>query len=194
MMKIGLTGGIGSGKSVVARIFRSLGTPVYYADDKAKYLMQNELKDDLIRLFGERAFHNGKLNRKFLAGVVFQDREKLELLNSIVHPAVKQNFIDWAADFKNAPYIIQESALIFESNTNKLLDYTIVVHASEEIRIQRIMDRDNTSEDEVKARMKNQMDPEKKRKSGDFVIINEGNNLLTPTVLDFHNKFVSLQS
>ncbi|MCX6293982.1 MAG: dephospho-CoA kinase, partial [Sphingobacteriales bacterium] len=149
MLKIGLTGGIGSGKSTVAAIFEVLDIPVYYADNVAKQLMQeDEALINTIKLnFGDSCYEAGKLNRAYLSSIVFNDKSKLELLNSIVHPATIAHAENWMS-IQTAPYCIKEAALIFESNSNKNLDFVIGVHSPENLRFNRIASRDQISESE----------------------------------------------
>ena len=189
MLRIGLTGGIGSGKSTVAKIFEVLGIPVYYADDAAKRLMNEDknLQEEIIRHFGAESYIHGKLNRGYISSLVFNNREKLELLNALTHPAVMHDSEEWIKR-QTSPYTIREAALIFESGIHKQLDYVIGVSAPEELRVERVMQRDHVSEDEVKKRMKNQMDENEKMKLCDFVLYNNEEQLLMPQVLELHQK------
>ncbi len=174
MKVIGLTGGIGSGKSTVARMFELLNVPVYYADQEAKRLMvsSNDLKLGIRQLFGEGAYINDRLNRGYIADIVFRDKEKLNALNALVHPEVRKDFLHWA-NTQDAPYVIQENPLIFEKNDRESFDKVIVVTADKEVRIQRIIERDGLSKDQVLDRMTNQLDDAKKTELADFVIYNE---------------------
>jgi len=194
MKRIGLTGGIGSGKSTVARIFEVLGIPVYYADAESKRLLieDEELKDKVKKAFGEEAYINGELNRKYLSEQVFNDSQKIKLLNSFVHPATIEDAKQWMQN-QNAPYIIKEAALIFESGSQKGLDYVIGVKAPLELRIQRAMDRDKITAEEVKARINKQMDEELKLRLCDYVIVNDEQEMVIPQVLSLHEKFLKLQ-
>lgn len=189
MLRIGLTGGIGSGKSTVAKIFEVLGIPVYYADDAARQLMnENEhLKKQIIQHFGGEAYTNGQLNRSFIASMVFNDKEKLALLNSLTHPAVIHHSEEWM-QAQTALYAIREAALIFESGIHKRLDYVIGISSPEELRIERTMKRDHISRDEVLKRMKSQMDENEKIKRCDFVIYNNEEQFVMPQVLELHRK------
>ena len=146
MLKVGLTGGIGSGKSMVARIFEILGAPVYYADDAARRLQNEdpELKRRITGIFGDEAYTDGTLDRKYISGIVFRDKEKLDQLNALVHPATIQDAARWMKQ-QNAPYSIKEAALIFESGAQSELDYVIGVSAPEHLRIKRTMERDAIS-------------------------------------------------
>ncbi len=190
MLRIGLTGGIGSGKSTVARIFAVLGIPVYDADSASKKLMAQdaELKKRIIHSFGPEAYLNGSLNRKFLAQQVFNDPEKLSLLNSLVHPATIASSEEWMKRQKT-PYAIKEAALIFESGSQKYLDFVIGVKAPRELRLQRTMRRDGVSGDQVKSRMEMQMNEEEKLRLCDYVIVNDEQQLLIPQVLELDAKF-----
>ncbi len=192
MLKIGLTGGIGSGKTTVAKVFETLGIPVYYADDATKRLMNsnNALKALIIQHFGEASYTNGALNRKHIADIVFNNKEKLALLNSITHPATIEDANEWIQQ-QTSPYIIKEAALLFETEAAKHLDYFIGVSAPLEIRIKRVMNRDNLSEAEVMNRINRQMDEEEKMKRCDFIITNNDEELVIPQVLSTHEKIIS---
>ncbi len=191
MLKIGLTGGIGSGKSTVAKVFQTLGIPVYYADDAAKELMNNNegLKQQIILHFGEDVYENKVLNRKFLAQKVFNNPTQLNLLNSLVHPATIQAAEDWFAQ-QTAPYCIKEAALIFESGSQQNLDFVIGVYTPTPLRLQRVMQRDNTTASEVKQRMDKQIDETIKMRLCDFVVTNNELELLIPQVMALHEKFI----
>jgi dephospho-CoA kinase len=196
MIKLGLTGGIGSGKSTVAEIFKALFVPVYSADKEAKRLMTCDelLKQQIITLMGSEAYFRGNLNAQFISKQVFFDPEKLRKLNAVVHPAVHLDFGKWLHEHGDSKYIIQEAAIIFESGIENMFDKIIVVDAPEDIRIKRVMERDNIEEQQVRARMKNQLPGNEIITRGDFIIRNYGKHLLLPQVLELHNKFVSLQS
>ena len=191
MLKIGLTGGIGSGKSTVAKIFETLGIPVYYADEAAKRIMNEDeqLRQGIIKNFGEESYIDNTLNRSYISQQVFNNKEKLALLNSLVHPATIRDSKEWMQQQTTA-YAIKEAALIFESSVDKYLDYIIGVTAPEELRIERTMNRDLISREEVKSRIKNQMDEEKKMGLCDFVIHNDGQQALLPQVLSLHNELL----
>lgn len=193
MLRIGLTGGIGSGKTTVARIFEVLGVPVYYADEQAKRLMnENELlRNEIIRLFGDGAYTDLKLNRGYLGGTVFKDPEKLALLNSIVHPVTLLDAQSWMA-IQTSPYAIKEAAILFEAGAHKNLDYIIGVFSPADLRIQRIMQRDGLTSEEVSARMSKQMDENIKMKMCDFVLINNEKELLIPQVNALHEKLLAM--
>ena len=177
MRIVGLTGGIGSGKSTVAKMFERLGVPVYYSDDEAKNLMNtsDHIRKGLIDVFGQKSFENGELNRSYIAALVFNDEAKLKTLNSIVHPEVKRDFKKWISN-QSALYVIQENPLIFENNSQLDFDLVITVTAPEKIRVQRVMERDGLSENEVLARVKNQLEEQLKIDGSDFVIRNDSLN------------------
>ncbi len=193
MIKVGLTGGIGSGKTTVAKVFETLGIPVYYADDKTKHLMNTNaiLKDSIIQHFGNDAYQNGKLDRKYLAAIVFNDKGKLELLNSLTHPITIQDAAEWMNQ-QTTPYIIKEAALLFESGAAEKLDFIIGVYAPAAVRVQRVMQRDNLPLEEVMKRLNRQMDEEIKMKLCHFVIVNNGEQLVIPQVLELDKKFREL--
>lgn len=190
-LKIGITGGIGSGKTTVCKIFAALGIPIYYADDRAKALMTDdkELKTALIKTFGAETYlSSGSINRKYLASIVFNDHTALEKLNAIVHPAVKKDGIEWAESHSKSPYTLREAALIYESGIDKTLDYIIVVAAPESLRIQRVMQRDDIKEEAVRARIDKQWPEAEKIKRADFIIQNDGKYSLVKQVLEIHKK------
>ena len=170
---IGLTGGIGSGKTTVANEFSSFGIPVYITDLEAKKLMQSDSVLNKIEAeFGNTVFNEGVLLREKLSEIVFNDGEKLKKLNSIVHPAVKENFQEWLLKHKNFPFIIYESAILFESGSYKECDFIINVEAPLEIRIQRVIERDKVTREKVLARIKNQWNDVEKSSKSDFVVKN----------------------
>jgi dephospho-CoA kinase len=190
---IGLTGGIGSGKSTVAKIFLQLGIPVLDADVTAKHLMNNDesIKAALIKTFGEDVYMDHQLNRQFLAKLVFEDAFKLNQLNAIVHPVAIQYAKEWALK-QSAPYVIKEAALFFESGSSEGVDKMIGVTAPKHIRIQRVMQRDAISRDEVIKRMDHQLDDNLKMKLCDWVIQNDEMHLLIPQVLAIHQSLTIL--
>jgi dephospho-CoA kinase len=192
MLKIGLTGGIGSGKTVVANIFRQLGVPVYEADAEARMLTESnaEIKSEIKKHFGSEVFlKDGSLDRSKMASLVFSDNEKLLQLNAIVHPFVKKHFTDWLQQHHTSNYIIKEAAILFESGSDKGLDKVIAVTAPEDIRIQRVIERDNISQERVKGVIKNQMSEEERTKRSDYIIINNDQVLIIPQVLKLHRLF-----
>ncbi|MCX6205097.1 MAG: dephospho-CoA kinase [Bacteroidetes bacterium] len=193
MLKIGLTGGIGSGKTTVANIFKVLGIPVFDADTVAKNLMENDpvLKKKLLAQFGPLVFEHDKLNRKWLAGIVFNDPYQLELLNAMVHPITLSAAENWFVGM-DKPYGIKEAALLFEAGAGAGLDYIIGVFAPQHIRIQRVMQRDGLNREEVLSRIDRQASDTIKMKLCDFVILNDDQQLLTEQVLALHHKFLEL--
>lgn len=192
-LRIGLTGGIGSGKTTVARIFQVLGVPVYYADQEAKRLMNEDelLKQQIIGHFGKEAYKDGRLDNKYLAAIVFKDRSKLDILNSIVHPATIRDGEEWMKR-QTTPYAIKEAALIFESHSQEYLDYVIGVSAPEPLRIHRSMKRDGITREEVLARMSKQIQEVIKMRLCDFIIYNDEQQLVIPQVLQLHEKLIKM--
>ena len=191
MLKVGVTGGIGSGKSTVCKIFELLGIPVYYADVEAKRLMgSNEaLKEQIKADFGEHIYSKaGELQKDTLAEVVFSDPASLEKLNALVHPAVGSDFKQWVEPLSGHPYVIKEAALIFESGSNEFLDRVITVYSPKEMALARIIDRDKTSREAVESRMASQLDIEKKKELADHVIYNDNAHLLIPQVLQLDKE------
>ena len=193
-LKVGITGGIGSGKSTVCKIFETLGIPVYYADDRAKLLMTSSksLVNSIKELLGENAYSsNGELNRPFIAEKVFKHKELLNKLNALVHPAVWKDGEEWHQK-QQSPYTIKEAALLFESSGNQFLDKIITVIAPEEIRIQRVMARDSVSQEQVQSRMNKQWAESKKAAMSDYVITNDGKTMLIPQVLHIHQSLLEM--
>ncbi len=192
-LRVGITGGIGSGKTTVCRIFEQLGIPIYYADERAKALMieNKTVVAKLKKLFGEEAYlPDGTLNRKWIGSIVFQDGKKLEQLNAIVHPAVIQDGEAWHKLQHNLPYTLKESALLFEIKSEIFYDKTIAVYAPKETRIQRVIERDGLTKAAVEDRIDKQLDDEKKRQLADYVIINDGQKMLIPQVLQIHRSLL----
>ncbi len=194
-LKVGLTGGIGSGKSTVAKIFQVLGIPVFDADSVAKSIMNEDedLKKNLIAQFGKDTYIDGVLNRKYLASIVFSDPYKLELLNSLTHPVTIKAAKEWMAK-QTSPYTIKEAALLFESGTAGDLDIVIGVYTPLNMRLQRVMARDSTNIEDVKKRISNQIDENMKMKLCDFVIFNDEQQLLVEQVLNLHEKLLNLSN
>lgn len=192
-LKIGITGGIGSGKSTVAKIFETLGIPVFYADHAAKELMNSDpvIKKNIIDNFGAQAYINDELNRPYIATVIFKDESKRELLNSIIHPATIKAADQWM-ERQTAPYAIKEAALLFESGAEKHLDHVIGVSAPLPLRIKRVQKRDGLTEEEILQRMNRQMNEDEKMSRCDFVIINDEEQLVIPQVLSLHEKLLTL--
>jgi dephospho-CoA kinase len=193
MLKIGLTGGIGSGKTTVAKVFEILGIPVYYADDAARNLMNTNarLKDNIIAAFGPDSYENEMINRPYVSSLVFNNPEKLVLLNHLVHPVTIADAENWMKH-QTTPYAIKEAALIFESGAQEHLDHVIGVSAPLSLRILRTMKRDKISREAVLQKMDRQMDESIKLKLCDFVIVNDELTLLIPQVLALHEKFLLL--
>lgn len=190
-MKIGLTGGMGSGKSTAAKIFEALSVPVFYADDESKNILENNpsVKEKLSSRFGPELFPGGKLDRAFLASQIFNNKEALAFVNSVMHPAVADRFLNWC-DEQSAPYCLKEAAILFEIGSYKQLDKTILVVADKEIRIERVMKRNGWSREEVLARMKNQWEDSEKEPLADFVIYNSEKEMLTPQILKIHENLI----
>lgn len=194
MLKIGITGGIGSGKTTVCRVFQSLSIPVFNADNVAKSLMATDITliQGIKETFGDQAyFPNGELNRKFLSSIVFSDSNALEALNKLVHPATIRAFRSWSL-VQDSKYCLHEAAILFESGAYKSCDYSVLVFAPEALRIQRVSSRDRLSEQEVRSRISKQMPEEEKKKLADFVIVNDGKTAIIPQVLDLHRRFSNL--
>lgn len=193
MLKIGITGGIGSGKSTVTKIFEVLDIPVYNADDAAKRLMnENEaLKTAIKQIFGDAAYTNELLNRKYIADIVFTNPRKLEALNAVVHPVTLLDAELWMQK-QHSPYAIKEAALIFESGAQEQLDYVIGVYAPAPLRIQRTMQRDGVTREAVQARMNKQINETIKMRLCDFIITNDNQQLLIPQVIELHQKLLHL--
>lgn len=191
MIKIGLTGGIGSGKTTVAMVFKTLGIPVFFADDESKKLLNDSknIKKQLIELFGVEIYDAGKLNRKLLASHIFNDKVALKKVNQIIHPAVAVKFEEWCAA-QNANYVVQEAAILFETGGYKRFDKNILVTAPKQIRIDRIKARDNVSEAQIAERMKNQWEESHKLVLADFVILNDGSEMLLPQILRIHEDIL----
>ncbi len=191
MKVVGLTGGIGSGKTTVAGFFRDLKIPVYIADDAGKRLMNTstEIRQKIIELFGEAAYSGNTPNRKFIASRVFSDKQELQKLNGIIHPAVEHDFKSWLID-QSSPYVIYEAAILFETGGDKKCDLTILVTASKETRVQRLQKRDNSSIEEIQQRMDNQWNDEKKSRLASFVIDNEDLEYTKQQVTHIHGEIL----
>jgi dephospho-CoA kinase len=193
MKRIGITGNMGSGKTTISRIFQTLGVPVYNADYRAKHLMQHDthIKSGIMNLMGTNAYlPDGELNRAWIAQQIFNNKSLLEQMNAIVHPAVAQDFENWCAKNLNAPYILKEAALLYESGSFKQLDKIIVISAPEKLRLERTIARDKSDEASIKARMDKQMREEEKIKLADFEIKNDGCQLVLPQVIRLHYQLL----
>lgn len=191
-MKVGLTGGIGVGKSIVSTVFSVLKIPIYEADSKAKLLMQSDkqLMDELIDAFGEKIYSHNHLIPSLLAQIIFNDRKALSKVNSIVHPYVMQDFITWTQSHSDDPYVIMESAILIESGLCSYFDKIICITSPLKMRIERIRKRDGISEDLVKQRMNNQLSDKEKLPKCDYIICNDEKNMVLPQILDIHNQLL----
>ena len=190
---VGVTGGIGSGKTLVCNILNKLGVPVYNADREARRLMEedSELAGQISRLLGERAYRDGKLDRSYVSEQVFGNAELLRSLNKLVHPAVRRDFTDWASRQEDAGYVVEEAAILFESGAHRFLDRTVLVLAPDKVRIKRVMERDGVDEASVRKRMTHQMDEDRKKEMADHLIYNSGEEMLLPQVVDLHEKLLN---
>ncbi|QPH39481.1 dephospho-CoA kinase [Pedobacter endophyticus] len=198
MYKVGITGGIGSGKTTVCKVFEVLGIPVFYADTEAKNIMIGDavLIDGIKSAFGnESYFADGKLNNKHIAGIVFNNETELAKLNALVHPAVFRAFDAWEAVVNpNVPYTLKEAALLFESGSYKMCDTTILVTAPTELRLNRVIERDNVTAEQVKARMDKQFSDVEKEKLADHFVINDEQHGIIAQVLALHQQFLSMSN
>ena len=191
MLKVGITGGIGSGKSTVSSFFSVLGVPVYDSDKRAKYLMQhdNSIIGTIKKEFGERSYLNNQLNRSYIAEIVFKNESKLKQLNSIIHPAVRTDFNNWLSQNSNAKFVIKEAAIMIESGAYKEMDKLIVVNAKRDQKIKRIKKRDHLSLEDIENRIQNQLSDEIRNQYADFIIENNSGKMeLKQQVLSIYNK------
>ncbi len=195
-LKIGLTGNIGSGKTVVSCIFSTLGIPVYHADEESKkFLDDPSVKNQIVKNFGYGILTNDQvINRRSLASLVFTDENALQLLNSILHPKIRQDFRNWALLYTDKHYVIQEAAIIFESGFRTEYDYIIDVSCPKEIAIDRVIKRDKIDGHSVQRRMQFQMDDAEKMRLSDFVIRNDGSELVIPQVLSIHQQLLEISA
>jgi dephospho-CoA kinase len=193
MLTVGITGGIGSGKTTVCKIFEVLGVPVYYADERAKFLLKhdNSIINQVKHLLGDGAYINGEINRTYISDKVFKDAVLLKKYNDIIHPAVAHDTMKWTQQHLDLHYILKEAALLIETGSYKFLEKLIVVSAPIETRIERVMQRDNVSREAVEARIKNQMPEEEKKKLADFVINNNGSESLINQVFIIHHTLIA---
>lgn len=189
MKKIGLTGGIGSGKSTIAKIFNVMGVPVYYSDDRARQMyFKPEVKKQVKTLLGEEAYINEKeINRAYISSKIFSDTQLLAKINDIIHPAVGKDFEQWLAAHENAPFVLKESAILFETGIYKSLDATILVVSPEKMRAERIAKRDGLSEEEVIKRFKSQLNDENKIPLADYVVFNDEVSSLIEQAVEIKN-------
>ncbi|MES2807221.1 MAG: dephospho-CoA kinase [Bacteroidota bacterium] len=195
MLKIGITGNIGSGKTTVSKLFELLGIPVFYADAAAKEIMVTDplLIAGVKETFGDEAYlADASLNRKYIADIVFNDDAQLAKLNDLTHPAVFRAFDTWVAGIKDTPYVMKEAAILFESGSYKFCDYSLLVTAPFELRAARVNKRDGTTRQQVEAREARQFTEEKKRQLTDYIIANDESQLLIPQVLALHETFLQL--
>jgi len=195
MLKIGITGGIGSGKTTICKVFELLGIPIFYADTVAKSIMHTDpfLKDEILKTFGEQSYlNNGELNRPYISSLVFNNESELNKLNALVHPAVFRAFDKWLAINSDAPYIIKEAALLFETESYKMCDLSVLVVSPEASRIRRVIARDGISHDEILLRMKRQLSDEEKIKLADHILVNDEKSLLIPQILGLHQQFLNI--
>ena len=193
MLKIGITGGIGSGKSTVSSFFSVLGVPVYDSDKRAKDLMQhdNSIIGTIKKEFGERSYLNNQLNRSYIAEIVFKNESKLKQLNSIIHPAVRTDFNNWLSQNSNAKFVIKEAAIMIESGAYKEMDKLIVVNAKRDQKIKRIKKRDHLSLEDIENRIQNQLSDEIRNQYADFIIENKSGIMeLKQQVLSIYNKLI----
>lgn len=194
MLKVGLTGGIGSGKSTASRIFRQLGIPVYDADSAAKQLMTSDpqLIVDIKALLGEEAYVGGELNKRWIASRIFGDKDLLAKMNATVHPAVIRDFERWADEQAEAAYVVMENAILFESGFDKAVDCSVTVSAPLDQRLARAASRDGVSEEMIRERVTHQMDDAQRESRADFVVTNEDLDLLLPQILKVHEALVAM--
>ncbi len=190
MKRVAITGNIGSGKSTVSRIFNVMGVPVFYADVEARQLYYREdLKQKLSLIFGDVIFDNSnEIDKKQLADIIFNDAAKLQIINNIVHPLVFEKYEQWLESHKNELYTLHESAILFENKLEQHYDFIITVTAPAELRIARIIQRDNIDREKVETRMIHQMSEAEKNKRADYIIVNDGSKLLIPQVLQIDKK------
>ena len=189
-IKVGITGGIGSGKSTLCKVFKLLGVPVFEADVEAKKLMvtSKTIKSGLIDLFGKHIYtQNGILDRKKLAGIIFSDKLQLEKVNALVHPVVRSEFLNWA-EKQSSAYVVHEAAILFESGFYKMMDYTILVTASEEDRIARVVKRDKVSNEQARERMNKQWTDEQKRPLADVEFVTNDKKLIIPRIIEIDKQ------
>ena len=196
MINVGLTGGIGSGKSFVAKIFNTMGIPVYNSDIEAKKLyLREDVRKTMIDFFGKDVYlNNGQINKVYLANVIFNNKEALNKVNSIIHPLVKQHFTDWLKKHKEAPYIIKEAAILFESGAYKDMHKTIAVVAPVDLRIKRVIERDKTDKEIILKKIENQLSDEELIRRTDFFIVNNETEALLPQINEIHKHLLQINN
>ena len=193
MLKIGITGGMGAGKSVICDLFKVIGIPVFNSDITAKIIIKSdvEIKKQLIKYFScDIYLSNGEINKPLFSDMIFNNKEAISFVNSIVHPAVHRSFNRWIDNQKGNPYVLYESAIIYESSVNLMLDKVIVVSSPIEIRIKRVMERDSVTLSKVEERIKNQWSQNRIVELADYLIVNDNIKLIIPQVLEVHNEIV----
>jgi len=188
MLKIGLTGNIGSGKTWTCQIFEALGVPVFYADLEARKILNHpKTAFEISELFGKYLVNKqNEIDRKALAAIVFNDKHELQKLNQLIHPKLRQAFKEWAIQHQTHKYVIQEAAILFENGFDKMMDKNICIAAPKELRLERVIKRDQTNREEVLARMANQWSDERKEKAADFIVHNDGRQMVLPQILKIH--------
>jgi len=194
MIKLGLTGGIGSGKSTVCQIFSHLGVHVYNADERSKWLVNHHpsLRRDIIEAFGEASFEDEVYNRAYISSIVFKDQEKLQKLNAIIHPIVLKDWDEFCSGYQFSPYVVKESAIILEAGGRKTIDKIALVFSPLELRIKRVMERDMLSREAVETRIKSQMPEEEKMKLSDYIIYNDETHSLIEQVQNLHQTLFAI--
>jgi len=192
MIQVGVTGGIGSGKTLVCKVFEKLGIPVYHADLEARRLMEEDqaLMERIVELFGEEAYLGGALNRRYLAASVFGNSERLGDLNALVHPVVRKDYERWLDEQTGVPYVVEEAAILYESGASRWMDLVVMVYAPERLRISRVMARDGVEEKTIRKRMTYQLDDEEKKARADLIIVNDEKERLLPQILEVHRQIL----
>jgi len=190
MLKVGLTGNIGAGKTIVSKVFNTIGVPIFYADDIAKELTENdnEIKKIYIDWFGSDIFKEGRLNKHMLANIIFNDEIALQKVNSLIHPRVADNFIKWLKNYNNYTYVIFESAILFDSIFKNIMDKIILVTAPLELKIKRVIKRDRRNVEEIKQILSKQPNENLLIKLADYIIINDEKELIVPRIIEIHEE------
>ena len=189
MIKVGLTGGIGSGKTLVSKIFEQLRVPVFYADTESKRLLDEDenIIFSLKKRFGEKIYSETGIKKAKLASLIFNNNEALNFVQSISHPKVRENFLSWSQQ-QNSSYVIMEAAILFETGGYKYMDYNILVYAPEDLRLKRVTERDGSTEEQIRERLKNQQPDEDKMDKVDWIIYNDGSTMIVPQVVELNKK------